>query len=142
MLTTDQIAQLNNSCEAMQRAGAGTLLANLEAVVNRVTAAPVAGDVTLNAGKTIVTIPYDKVIFNAFADAASLKAKVTFASNGTTFNALGGSDTVTIVGYNLVITFASALSGATNKIKVGADSLISAYGVKNVEVITAAISAA
>jgi hypothetical protein len=103
---------------------------------------PVLGTPTINAGKTIVTLPFGKPIFPATADAAALKAKITVATDGTTFAALNASDTVAIYGENLVITLNSAWTLATNKLKIGADALMHYGGGKNAEITTPAISAA
>lgn len=102
--------------------------------------APVAGAATLDGTKKIITIPYSIGIWKA-STAAALKAAVTVATDGTTFGALGGSDTVEVSDFNLVITMESALTTATNKFKVAASALKSVYGVANAEFTTAALDA-
>lgn len=102
--------------------------------------APVAADIELDATKKIVTIPYDFAIFRN-GTVAEAKALVEIATDGTTFAALGASDTVTIDSMNLVVTFDSALTLATNKLKIKAGVVKSAYGVLNALYTTAAIDA-
>ena len=102
---------------------------------------PVYSEATLNAGKTIVTLYFDKPIFRAVATDVLLKAAVTVATDGTTFAALGASDTVAIASNTIVVTFNLALTLATNKLKVAADAVMNAVGVKNTLVTTAAIDA-
>lgn len=105
------------------------------------TVSPELVSATLNTGKKIVTITMSEPIANATADITALKAKVTFASDGSTFAALGASDSVAITGGKLVVTFNSALTGSANKIKVGADALKDSAGNKNAEFTTGAIDA-
>lgn len=105
------------------------------------TAAPTLTSATLDEDKKIVTLTFSEPIINALADVATLKTKVTVATNGTEFSALGASDTVAVTNGKVVVTFASALSTATNKIKIAADSLKDSAGNKNAEIITGAINA-
>ncbi|MDD4400198.1 MAG: DUF5309 domain-containing protein [Dysgonamonadaceae bacterium] len=96
---------------------------------------------TLNTGKKVVTITMSEPIANATADLTALKAKVTVATDGTTFAALGATDGVAITSGKLVVTFNSVLSTSTNKIKVGADAIKDSAGNKNAEITTGAIDA-
>ena len=79
------------------------------------------GNVTFDTDKKIVTITFDKEIKDATSNA--LKAKVTFAADGSAFKALGESDTVAIDGKTLKVTFNTALTGTTNKIKIAAGAV-------------------
>lgn len=103
--------------------------------------APTLANVAIDDSKKVVTITMNEKVSNATADLAALKAKVTVATDGTTFAALGASDSVAITGGKLVVTFNSALSTATNKIKIGADALKDSAGNKNAEIVTNAIDA-
>jgi hypothetical protein len=103
--------------------------------------APTLASVAIDDTKKIVTITMSEKVSNATADLAALKEKITIATDGTTFAALGANDKVAIINGKLVITFASALSTATNKIKVGADAVADSAGNKNAEYITDAIDA-
>ncbi len=99
---------------------------------------PVLLTSTINGGKTVVTLTFDGKV-NKVSDATALKAAITFASNGTTFAALGGSDSVGTVdgtGNTIVITFNSALTTATNKIKIAAGAIKDASGNINLAAIT------
>lgn len=114
-----------------------TVAANIAAVTGKV---PTASAASLDATKKIITIPYDVAIFRN-GTVAEQKALVQVATDGTTFEALGVSDTVTIDSFNLVVTFNAELSTATNKIKVKANVVKSTFGVVNVEFVTAALDA-
>lgn len=83
----------------------------------------VPADATLDSTKKIVTITFFEDVENATANASTLKAGVSFAANGVTFNALASGDSVQITNGKLVVTFASALTTATNKIKIAANTL-------------------
>ncbi len=83
---------------------------------------------TLTGEDKIVTITFSETVLNNLADLPALKSATTFASNGTTFAALGESDTVAVTDGKLVVTFNAALTTATNKIKVAANSLKSTNG--------------
>lgn len=83
---------------------------------------------TLTGENKIVTITFTETVVNNLADVPALKAATTFASDGTTFAALGESDSVAITDGNLVVTFNAALTTATNKIKIAANSLKTTNG--------------
>jgi len=70
-----------------------------------------------------------------------LKAAITFAADGSAFNALGENDTVAISGKTVVIKFNTALTGADNKVKIAAEALKDAAGNKIAEIQTEAIDA-
>jgi len=105
-------------------------------------AAPTYTSAALDATKKIVTMTFSENVVNATANAAALKAGITVATDGSTFSALASGDSVKITDGKLVITFASALSTATNKIKVEANTLKDVNGnVITEDVTTAAIDA-
>jgi hypothetical protein len=105
------------------------------------TTAPTLTSATLDEDKKIVTLTFSESIENALADIATLKTKVTLATDCTTFSALAAGDKVDITNGKVVVTFTSALSTATNKIKIAADSLKDVAGNKLAEVVTGAIDA-
>lgn len=107
------------------------------------TVAPTYASAALSGANKVVTLTYDENVVSNVADAAALKAAVTFAANGETFAALGANDTVAIVDGKLVVTFENALTGTTNEILVAASTLKDAAGnVLASAVNTAALSAA
>lgn len=169
-LTPLQIKQLNNSNEAMRKAQVGTLLdtlekavtpevsdlieglgtltdttipaidgrvSGLEAIVNP----PVVQTVAIDVAKEVVTISYNQPLYNAGVDAAALKAGVTFAADGATFGALAVGDGVAIENYRLIVTFASAIAGAENKIMIAADTVMNGLGIENASYTSEAIDA-
>lgn len=88
----------------------------------------------------IVTITMSETVITNVVDAPALKAAVTVATDGTTFAALGGTDTVAITLGKVVVTFNAALSGATNKIRIAADTVKSTNGaIQTTEQTTAAL---
>lgn len=91
-------------------------------------AAPVYQSAALNAANTVATLTFDEAPLNNLADLAALKAAVTFAADGTTFSALAGGDAVAIFGSTVTVTFATPLTGSTNKIKIAANSLKDDHG--------------
>lgn len=90
--------------------------------------APEYSSHALTVGNTVVTITFSETVANNLTDIPALKAATTIATDGTTFAALGASDTVAITDGKLVVTFNSALTTATNKIKVASASLKSTNG--------------
>ena len=107
------------------------------------TVAPTYTSAALSGANKVVTLTYDENVESNVADAAALKAAVTFAADGETFAALGTNDTVAIVDGKLVVTFENALTGTTNEILVAASTLKDAAGnVLASAVNTAAVSAA
>lgn len=106
--------------------------------------APYIVSIGVNTGKTIITLTFNQKI-DKTGDATALKAAITFAANGTTFSALGGSDSVgTVDGSTatLIITFNSALTTATNKLKIAAGALVDPNDNENVAITTVAIDVA
>lgn len=104
--------------------------------------APIYSSATLDETKKIVTLNFSENVRNATANVAALKAGITFASDGTNFSALASGDSVKITDGDLVVTFASALTTATNKIKIEANTLKDLdNNVITEDVTTAAINA-
>ena len=104
----------------------------------KITGVPVYQDAGINADGDRVLLVYDTVLFQADPD---IKENITIATDGSDFNALAAADTVSVVGKYIVIDFDSALSTATNKIKVAKESVVSVSGDFNAEVTTDAIDA-
>lgn len=136
-LTQKQIDRLNKSMVAMQTPTAiGTMLGSWEtalegivSLLSNVTAVPavITDGVEIDATAKIVTITFENAVFTVLSD-ADLKAAVTFAADGTTYSALGETDTVVLNDFALVVTFASALTGATNKIQIAANTVLNTIG--------------
>jgi len=82
----------------------------------------------IDSSNKVVTLHFNKDIFNNQGTADDLKQTVTFSADGINFAALGANDTVAITGKTLVVTFATALSGSTNKINVAANAFKDADG--------------
>lgn len=105
--------------------------------------APEFVSAAINTAKKVVTITFSETVVNNLADVAALKLATKIATDGTTFAALGASDSVAVTDGKLVVTFDSALTTATNKFKIAASSLKTTNGaIQTVEQITAAINAA
>jgi hypothetical protein len=113
-------------------------VADLKAAVG----APTLAGATLDETKKLVDIEMSAVIFNAISfDPIGMKDNITIAADGTTFNALAAGDTINMSGRILRVSLDAALTLATNKIKIAADTLVSVAGVKNAEIVTDAIDA-
>lgn len=91
--------------------------------INTDNTAPTLSKVTLAEDKESVAMTFSEPIYNATANVQALKNSVKFAANGTNFSALDPADGVAIAGKDLIVTFDTALSGATNKIKVLANAI-------------------
>jgi predicted secreted protein len=105
--------------------------------------APIYVSVAVSGANKIATITFSEDVKTNAADAAALKAAVTFAADGTTFAALSASDTVTITSGDMVVTFNSAFTGSANKLKIAADTVKSTNGaIQTVEQTTGAFAAA
>lgn len=105
------------------------------------TQVPYVKSITINGGKTVITITFNQNI-NKTGDVAALKAAITLATNGTTFNALGVSDTVGTVdgtAATLVITLNTATVTTTNKIKIAAGAIKDAANNLNNIITTTAV---
>ncbi len=91
---------------------------------------------TLDAAFKILTITFNAKINNNQANNTALKALITLSTNGgSSYSALGGSDTVSTpdgTGTTLVVTFNSALSGSTNIVKIAALAIKDTATIPNV----------
>ena len=97
---------------------------------------PSLQNVSLDSTNKIVTLDFDKSLISNVAD---LKTAITFATDGTTFNALGASDSVSISSSDakkLIVTFNSPLTGANNKLQIAANSLKDASDNVQTSVVT------
>jgi hypothetical protein len=108
----------------------------------KIPAKPVPTGASLDATKTIVTISFDKPIFRNELVDADFKALFTVATDGSTFSALGVSDTVVVTDNRVItITFNSALTTATNLIKMDAEAIMNSIGGLNDAYTTDALDA-
>lgn len=99
---------------------------------------PAYQSAAIDGTKKKVTLTFSE---NLVANVTNLKGAVTYSTNAATFTALGDGDTVAISGNNLVVTFNTALTGASNKIRLAAGSLKdAANNVLAVQVTTDAIT--
>ncbi|RTE09205.1 DUF7594 domain-containing protein [Paenibacillus whitsoniae] len=99
-----------------------------EALQYDTTAPNLVSSASLDTSNKIVTITGDEPLFSNAVDAASLKAAVTFAANGTTYQSLGSNDTVTISGGVMKITLENPLNGTANTFKLAGNTLKDAAG--------------
>ncbi|MBC2726042.1 CFI-box-CTERM domain-containing protein, partial [Desulfosporosinus sp.] len=93
-------------------------------------------NVSLDATEKIVTLVFDKSLISNVTD---LKSAITFAEDGSNFNALGANDTVAISSTDpkkLNVTFSSPLTGTDNKLQIAANSLKDSNGNVQTEVLT------
>jgi chitodextrinase len=107
---------------------------------------PVLNKVTRSADNKTITIAFDEEAFNTAVGTKvqkleALKNAITFAADGTTFNALGTTDTADISQGLLTIKLATALSGANNKFKIAAGTVRDLFLNTNGELTTSAIAA-
>ena len=100
---------------------------------------PSVGSVQQEATNKIFRFVFDKPVFKYIVVEATFKAAFTLATDGTTFAALGASDTVTIDGKIVTVTFNVALTGATNKIKISASAVQDVFGNTNDVYTTSAL---
>jgi hypothetical protein len=92
---------------------------------------------SIDSSNKVVTLTFSENIVNNLASLDDLKSSITFAANGLDFVKLGTDDSILISEKNLIITFYTALTGRTNKIKVAANTIkdIEGYILGN-EIIT------
>ncbi|MCG6170948.1 S-layer homology domain-containing protein [Anoxybacillus sp. LAT_35] len=117
---------------------------NLAAVTATDSAAPVLVGTSLASDDKTLTLTFSENIANNTADANALKAAITFAADGSTFDPLAAGDSVAISGNTLTITFNTALTGNTNKVQIAASTLkdtASTPVVQSAAITTAAIDA-
>lgn len=113
----------------------------VEFLANVDTVAPTLSSAAIDSTKKIVTLTLSENVVNNTTDLTTLKAAIKLATNGTTFAALAAADTVAISGNTIVVTFDSALSTATNKIRIDASALKDATGNPTAVITTGAIDA-
>lgn len=102
--------------------------------------APILSSFSLNSAKTTVTMNFDgNLALNIEGD---VKSAISIAADGETYEALGESDSASISGKVLTITFSSALSGADNKIKIASGTFKTPHGAIQSAPVIAAVSAA
>lgn len=105
--------------------------------------APEVVSVAVSGTNKVATITFSETVVSNAVDATALKAGVTFTSSGTTFSALVSGDDVAVAEGKLVVTFDTAFTGATNKLKIAASLLKSENGaIQTQEQETADFSAA
>jgi hypothetical protein len=107
---------------------------------------PILNKVTRLADNKTITIAFDEEAFNTATGTKAqkleaLKNAITFAADGTTFNALGTTDTVDIADNLLTIKLATALSGTNNKFKIASGAVRDLFLNTNSELTTSAIAA-
>lgn len=86
---------------------------------------PTVVSLALDSTKKILTITFNENI-NVVVDAATLKAAITKSSDGVTYAALGGSDSISTPNGSsntLTITLNAAMTGATNAFKIAIGAL-------------------
>jgi hypothetical protein len=97
---------------------------------------PILNKVTLGSDNKTVTVAFDEEAFNAGAGTkaeklTALRNAITFASDGSGFNAIGATDTVELSGGVVKLKFETALSGSANRIRIAADSIQDLFKNKN-----------
>jgi hypothetical protein len=96
----------------------------------------------IDSSKKTITLTFNENIAKATTTDALLKSGVNISTDGSTFTSLGSSDTVSISGKTMIIIFNSALTTATNKIKIATNTIKDSSGNKNSgDITTAAIDA-
>ena len=101
--------------------------------------APTCGSPQQEATNKIFRFVFDKPVFKYITVEATFKAGFKIATDGTTFASIGASDTVTIDGKVVTVTFNSALTGATNKLRIEAGMLQDVFGNVNAQYTTSAL---
>ncbi|MFA7148625.1 MAG: CFI-box-CTERM domain-containing protein, partial [Syntrophomonadaceae bacterium] len=71
----------------------------------------------------VVELSFSKELKNNLADNNALKQAISYSSADDNFNALNEADTISIEGNKLIITFASAVRGDDNQIRIEANAL-------------------
>lgn len=102
--------------------------------------APTCGSPQQEATNKIFRFVFDKPVFKYIVVEATFKAGFKLATDGTTFASLGGSDTVAIDGKVVTVTFNSALTGETNKLRIEASLLQDVFGNVNAQYTTGALT--
>lgn len=81
----------------------------------------------VNSNK-VVSLLFNKVLYNNLASYSALKQAIQFSTDGQEFKALGENDLVTLNGCALVINFSEHITSDTNKIRVAGSALKSVSG--------------
>jgi hypothetical protein len=107
---------------------------------------PILSKVTLGADNKTVTITLDEEASGAAigtkADKlAALRASITIATDGTSYNPIGSTDVVELTKGIITVKFATALTGATNRIRIAPDSIQDIFKNKNGLLTTSSIVA-
>gem|GEM_PF-6811627 len=108
------------------------------------TTKPTIDSVTVDHTLRVVTINFSENIIRATSSSSSLKSKIRFAADGSNYEALSSSDTISDPDGNdgkLIITFDNEISGTKNKIRIDADAIKDESGNKNIELTTSAFRA-
>ena len=126
-------AQADVSTSAFTLEGAGALSYEF---------APEFSSVAVSGVNTVATITLSETVLNNLEDTAALKTATTFASDGTTFAALGASDTIVVTDGEVIVTFDSAFTGSANVLKIDGSSLKTTNGAIQTQAITTSAFAA
>jgi hypothetical protein len=112
---------------------------------------PTIDSVTVSGKNKIITVKFNEPVLNGSSASkapeqlAALKGSITIAKNADagspTYASLVSADKIGIVKGRLVITLATALTGANNAIKITADALKDAAGNKNAALTSSTFSA-
>jgi hypothetical protein len=111
------------------------------------TSGPTLSKTTIDAMNKIVILTFNEKLVNGAAGATdalkltALKSAITVAANGTNFSSLGSKDKILLKENTLVITFATALSGSTNVVKITTANLKDALSNNAGAITTSAIVA-
>lgn len=99
-----------------------------------------AASASVSADNKTVTLTFNEELTNNTADQSTLQKAFTFSADGTNYSPLASGDTVkidkalpisggkTINGSTVTVTFATALTTKTNKLKIAANTLKDASG--------------
>ena len=103
-------------------------------------ARPACSSPQQEATNKIFRFAFDKPVFKYLTVESTWKAAFKVATDGTTFAELGASDTVTVDGKIVTITFNAALTGATNKLRIEASAMQDVFGNTNAQYTTSALT--
>jgi len=119
-----------------------TYTSTLSEIVKDITK-PTISSVSLNEAKTVATVTFNDTLVDNTAGGAALKAKVQYASDGTTWPAvLAGGDAVALSGNHITVTFATPISGTTGVIRIVANCVADTAGnIQDADQDTSALAA-
>lgn len=109
--------------DSKDQSSSKSLSLTVNVITNEDSVPPELQSSSLDDSNKIITLVFNEGIDNNLGSLQKLKETVTFAPDGVNFAALGANDEVTTNGNNLVISFGTALTGDTNKIKVAANAI-------------------